>query len=94
MKKVAMMIATVATLAAVASAPAEARGVRVRVGTGVAIAAAADGDMLEHVHFSRLAPSRVLAVVVTRSGLVRDRVLALDLDVTDPRQVRLYCASQ
>ncbi len=44
-------------------------------GVGVAIAAAADGDMLEHVHFSRLAPARVLAVVVTRSGLVRDRVL-------------------
>jgi heat-inducible transcriptional repressor len=51
-------------------------------GVGVAIAAAADGDMLEHVHFSRLAPSRVLAVVVTRSGLVRDRVLALDKDFT------------
>src|SRR6202453_1363172 len=51
-------------------------------GVGVAIAAAADGDMLEHVHFSRLAPARVLAVVVTRSGLVRDRVLALDKDMT------------
>jgi heat-inducible transcriptional repressor len=47
-------------------------------GVGVAIAAVADGDLLEHVHFSRLAPRRVLAVVVTRSGLVRDRVLALD----------------
>jgi heat-inducible transcriptional repressor len=51
-------------------------------GVGVAIAAAADGDMLEHVHFSRLAHSRVLAVVVTRSGLVRDRVLALDKDLS------------
>jgi heat-inducible transcriptional repressor len=50
-------------------------------GVGVAVAAAADGDMLEHVHFSRLAPARVLAVVVTRSGLVRDRVLALDKDL-------------
>jgi heat-inducible transcriptional repressor len=47
-------------------------------GVGVAIAAVADGDLLEHVHFSRLAPRRVLAVVVTRSGLVRDRVLSLD----------------
>jgi heat-inducible transcriptional repressor len=47
-------------------------------GVGVAIASVADGDLLEHVHFSRLAPRRVLAVVVTRSGLVRDRVLALD----------------
>ena len=51
-------------------------------GVGVAIAAAAEGDMLEHVHFSRLAPRRVLAVVVTRSGLVRDRVLALDQDLS------------
>ncbi|MEO8734975.1 MAG: heat-inducible transcriptional repressor HrcA [Edaphobacter sp.] len=51
-------------------------------GVGVAIAAAAEGDMLEHVHFSRLAPARVLAVVVTRSGMVRDRVLALDRDLT------------
>src|SRR5580692_4248508 len=51
-------------------------------GVGVAIAAATDGDMLEHVHFSKLAPERVLAVVVTRSGLVRDRVLALDRDLS------------
>jgi len=51
-------------------------------GVGVAIAAASGGDMLEHVHFSRLAEARVLAVVVTRSGLVRDRVLALDKDLT------------
>jgi heat-inducible transcriptional repressor len=51
-------------------------------GVGVAIAAVSDGDMLEHVHFSRLAPARVLAVVVTRSGLVRDRVLALDKDLS------------
>ncbi|CAN5646213.1 heat-inducible transcriptional repressor HrcA [soil metagenome] len=47
-------------------------------GVGVAIAAVADGDLLEHVHFSKLAARRVLAVVVTKSGLVRDRVLALD----------------
>jgi heat-inducible transcriptional repressor len=51
-------------------------------GVGVAIAAAAEGDLLEHVHFSRLAPARVLAVVVTKSGLVRDRVLALDKDLS------------
>ena len=50
-------------------------------GVGVAIAAAADSDMLEHVHFSRLAEARVLDVVVTRSGMVRDRVLALDKDL-------------
>jgi heat-inducible transcriptional repressor len=51
-------------------------------GVGVAIAAASAGEMLEHVHFSRLAEARVLAVVVTRSGMVRDRVLAMDKDLT------------
>lgn len=51
-------------------------------GVGVAIATASIGDMLEHVHFSRLAEARVLAVVVTRSGMVRDRVLAMDKDLT------------
>jgi heat-inducible transcriptional repressor len=51
-------------------------------GVGVAIASVAEGDLLEHVHFSRLAEARALAVVVTRSGLVRDRVLALDHDLS------------
>lgn len=51
-------------------------------GVGVAIAAMPGGDQLEHVHFSRLGPGRVLAVVVTRGGMVRDRVLALDADLT------------
>ncbi len=51
-------------------------------GVGVAIAAMPGGDQLEHVHFSRLAVRRVLAVVVTRGGMVRDRVLSLDLDLT------------
>lgn len=51
-------------------------------GVGVAIAAVPSGDLLEHVHFSRLAPARVLAVVVTRGGMVRDRVLALDADLS------------
>jgi heat-inducible transcriptional repressor len=50
-------------------------------GVGVAIASVGDGDVLEHVHFSRLAQARVLVVVVTRSGVVRDRVLALDKDL-------------
>ncbi len=60
-------------------------------GVGVAIAAAADGDLLEHVHFSRVAPRRVLAVVVTRSGLVRDRVLALE---RDPEMAELESATR
>ena len=51
-------------------------------GVGVAIGAVAGVDLLEHVHFSRLAEKRVLAVVVTRSGMVRDRVLSLDKDLT------------
>jgi heat-inducible transcriptional repressor len=51
-------------------------------GVGVAIAEVPGGDQLEHVHFSRLAPARVLAVVVTRGGVVRDRVLALDRDLS------------
>jgi heat-inducible transcriptional repressor len=51
-------------------------------GVGVAMAAVPGGDQLEHVHFSRLAPGRILAVVVTRGGMVRDRVLALERDLT------------
>jgi heat-inducible transcriptional repressor len=49
---------------------------------GLAIGAAASTDLLEHIHFSRLAQRRILAVVVTRSGMVRDRVLAIDHDLT------------
>jgi heat-inducible transcriptional repressor len=51
-------------------------------GVGVAVATLAAGDALEHVHFSRLAVGRVLAVVVTTSGIVRDRVLSLPADIT------------
>ncbi len=52
-------------------------------GVGVAITSpgAMGTDTLEHVHFSRLAPARVLAVVVMTSGLVRDRALTLDSDL-------------
>jgi heat-inducible transcriptional repressor len=39
-------------------------------------------DMLEHVHFSRLGTRRVLAVLVTRGGVVRDRMLALEQDLS------------
>ncbi len=49
-------------------------------GVGLAIGAAAASDLLEHIHFSRLAPRRILAVLVTRSGMVRDRVLSLEPD--------------
>ncbi|HUO26960.1 MAG TPA: heat-inducible transcriptional repressor HrcA [Candidatus Aquilonibacter sp.] len=46
---------------------------------GVTVAGGGAKNALEHVYFSRLGDQKVLAVVVTRSGLVRDRVLRLDL---------------
>ena len=49
-------------------------------GVGLAMAGAAEAEELEHVHFSRLATGRILAVVVTRAGTVRDRVLTLTQD--------------
>lgn len=51
-------------------------------GVGVAISSLGGPDLLEHVHFSRLAERRVLAVVVTRGGMVRDRVLSLQQELT------------
>jgi heat-inducible transcriptional repressor len=50
---------------------------------GVTVAASGPKNALEHVYFSRLGYQKVLAVVVTRSGLVRDRVLRLDLKQAD-----------
>src|SRR5271154_1680740 len=51
-------------------------------GVGVAVASSVDFHALEHIHFSRLATGRVLAVVVTKAGAVLDRVLTLDHDLT------------
>ena len=50
---------------------------------GVTIATSGQKNALEHVYFSRLGDQKVLAVLVTRSGLVRDRVLRLDLPQAD-----------
>ena len=50
---------------------------------GVTVAMGGLKNALEHVYFSRLGDQKVLAVVVTRSGLVRDRVLRLDLAQAD-----------
>jgi heat-inducible transcriptional repressor len=50
---------------------------------GVAVAASGPKNALDHVYFSRLGDQKVLAVVVTKSGLVRDRVLRLDLPQND-----------
>src|SRR6478736_8873437 len=46
---------------------------------GITVAIGGPKNALEHVYFSRLGDQKVLAVLVTRSGLVRDRVLRLDL---------------
>jgi heat-inducible transcriptional repressor len=50
---------------------------------GVTVAVSGPKNALEHVYFSRLGDQKVLAVVVTRSGLVRDRVLRLDISQND-----------
>jgi heat-inducible transcriptional repressor len=39
-------------------------------------------NALEHVYFQRLADKKVLAVVVTSRGLVRDRILRLNYDLS------------
>lgn len=53
------------------------------VSHGMAIAVASPGqrNSLEHLYFSRLGDKKVLAVVVTKSGLVRDRLLRVDRDI-------------
>jgi heat-inducible transcriptional repressor len=51
-------------------------------GLGVALAGSTGSQILEHIHFSRLAGGRVLAVLVTQAGVVQDRVLALGRELT------------
>jgi transcriptional regulator of heat shock response len=51
-------------------------------GLGVALSSSTAGQVLEHIHFSRLSTGRVLAVLVTQAGAVQDRVLALDREMT------------
>jgi heat-inducible transcriptional repressor len=50
---------------------------------GITVAVGGPKNALEHVYFSRLGDQKVLAVLVTRSGLVRDRVLRLELPQDD-----------
>jgi heat-inducible transcriptional repressor len=50
---------------------------------GITVATSGPRNALEHVYFSRLGDQKVLAVVVTRSGVVRDRVLRLDIPQGD-----------
>ncbi len=62
-------------------------------GVGVTVSAApGQRNALEHVYFQRLADKKVLAVVVTRNGLVRDRVLRLndDLSLADLEAAAAY----
>lgn len=53
-------------------------------GVGLALASGTEAHALEHIHFSRLSPGRILAVVVTKAGVVLDRVLTLDRDLAHP----------
>jgi len=50
---------------------------------GVTVAMGGPRNALDHVYFSRLGDQKVLAVVVTKSGVVRDRVLRLDISQAD-----------
>jgi len=51
-------------------------------GLGIALASSTAGQVLEHIHFSRLSTGRVLAVLVTQAGAVQDRVLSLDRELS------------
>ncbi len=62
-------------------------------GVGVTVSSSAgQRNALEHVYFQRMADKKVLAVVVTRNGLVRDRVLRLgnDLSIADLEAAAAY----
>ncbi len=51
-------------------------------GLGVALATGTAQQILEHIHFSRLATGRILAVLVTQAGAVQDRVLVMERELT------------
>src|SRR5579859_600195 len=51
-------------------------------GVGVAISSGGPKNALEHVYFSRQGANRVLAVVVTKSGVVHDRMMRLENDLS------------
>jgi heat-inducible transcriptional repressor len=58
---------------------------------GVTMTTGGSRNALDHVYFSRLAEHKVLAVVVTRAGVVRDRVLRMPRDLS---QMDLDAASR
>jgi len=51
-------------------------------GVGVAIASGGPRNALEHVYFSRHGLNKVLAVVVTKSGVVHDRMMRMENDLS------------
>jgi heat-inducible transcriptional repressor len=51
-------------------------------GVGVAIASTGPKNALEHAYFSRQGANKVLAVVVTKSGVVHDRMMRLENDLS------------
>jgi len=53
-------------------------------GVGVAVTSTGPRKALEHVHFQRMGEQRVLAVVVTGSGVVHDRMVRVPHDVSQP----------
>jgi heat-inducible transcriptional repressor len=48
---------------------------------GVAVAGGPK-EVLEHIHFTRLEQNRVLAVVITKSGVVRDKLLRVEHELS------------
>jgi heat-inducible transcriptional repressor len=51
-------------------------------GVGVAVSGVGKKNALDHIYFTRLANNKILAVVVTTAGVVRDRVLRVTRDLT------------
>jgi heat-inducible transcriptional repressor len=51
-------------------------------GVGVAVGRTGQQNALEHVHFSRQSANKVLAVVVMKSGVVHDRMMRLQRDLS------------
>src|SRR5437660_3582342 len=49
---------------------------------GVAVSSGGPKNALEHIYFSRQGANRVLAVVVTKSGIVHDRMMRLENDLS------------
>jgi heat-inducible transcriptional repressor len=60
-------------------------------GVGVTVASSANKNALDHVYFTRLSKQKVLAVVVATSGVVRDRVLRMERELS---QVELETATR